>query len=295
MSAFVFAGFSWLFSRITGAQTVLRSSLHNSSTINTPVSNIPLPPVLHKVLDADFLQKFPEVIIIGDVHGCRDELDQLLAQIDSGKNPGDSILKIFVGDLVNKGPNSRGVLQLLMNSSSSLSVRGNHDEVVIREYLNLKSDPNYSLKPGNLWMKELTQQEVDYLISLPYTISIPSLKTIIVHAGLIPGKEPKDINPSDLISMRNIVVETGSDGKQELNATRNDEEGTPWVQMWNGPEHVYFGHDAKRMLQKTPHATGLDTGCVYGKQLTAVFIRGNRKGSFIHVKANNAYQEIKKS
>ncbi len=77
---------------------------------------------------------------------------------------------------------------------------------------------------------------------------------VIVHAGLIPNLP---IEENDIPTM--VVL-------RELDAK------TPWAQVWEGPELVIFGHDAKRGLQLERHAIGLDTGCVYGNQLTGLIL-----------------------
>lgn len=169
-------------------------------------------------------------------------------------------------------------------------VRGNHDEVVLREHLTWKQHPDYHLKHKNKWMKHLTNEEIDHLISLPYTISIPSLNSIIVHAGLIPGVKLEAQSLHDLINMRNLIEDSSQ--KCGYRATREHHPGTAWAKMWPGPQHVYSGHDAKRKLQQCRHATGLDTGCVYGRHLTGLFIKWPRKGEFVQVKPTTCHQPV---
>lgn len=250
--------------------------------------NTPSPPNCHTVLDESFLSKFEEIFVIGDVHGCFDELMVMLKRISNH----DKILKLFVGDLVNKGPKNSEVINFMINHTNEcLSVRGNHDEVVISEWVTNSKNPG-SLRPKNKWIESITKDQIDYLINMPYTISLPAINnSIIVHAGLIPNQSIDTIDKNALVSMRNLVEIKSN----QFEWKSKPSEGIAWIEKWLGPQFVYFGHDAKRKLQKGQFAIGLDTGCVYGNQLTGIFIHGNRKGQFVSIDAKEKYQSTEKN
>ncbi len=85
----------------------------------------------------------------------------------------------------------------------------------------------------------------------------------------------------NLLHMRSITA----DGRPSKRI-----EGAPWAALWTGPEHAVFGHDAIRALQKHPHATGLDTGCVYGRELTGLLLPAHQ---LVSVPARRAYAPMK--
>lgn len=253
-------------------------------------------------LDDEYLDRFDEIVVIGDIHGCSEEFIELLNRVheeSASKNP-NKCLKIVAGDLVNKGPNSRKVLKICRDlyPESIIAVRGNHDEIVLTQYEKFKST-NVSLGPENKWIEKLPQRYVSYLRLLPYTISIPSLKCVVVHAGLQPSIDnPARETPTELmITMRNIVVvKDVKTGEPTYKCIKSNKEGVAWATFWPGPEHVYFGHDARRRLQSDHEfATGLDTGCVYGDKLSYVYIKGPRKGEILSVNAKKVYVPVKET
>ena len=61
----------------------------------------------------------------------------------------------------------------------------------------------------NKWMQDVSEDELQFLMRLPYSIAVPSLDALIVHAGVIPGVAVEDMSPGDLVSMRNVIAEDG--------------------------------------------------------------------------------------
>lgn len=119
--------------------------------------------------------------------------------------------------------------------------------------------------------------DLNWLKDLPYTLSIPSLDCLVVHAGLVPGRPLEEQAPGDMHSMRNLVPEEEeplTPGPGSFKATSSPLTGVAWASMWSDGPHVYFGHDAKRGLQQFPLATGLDTGCCYGQSLVRLIKMG---------------------
>lgn len=252
--------------------------------------SIKIPDPTQKHVTVRDVRRFKHVLVIGDVHGCYDEMLALFDKVGIDMQ-NENMLKVFVGDLVNKGPKNTEVLDAVINMPFAMSVRGNHDELVLRETYGLIQNKSYVSKPNNEWMTKLSIEHLLYLRNLPYTISLPDLAVVVVHAGLVPEVSLADQVPHDMISMRNLIKSNHSSEQCSYKATSKEMEGEPWATLWPGPEHVYFGHDAKRGLQRHLHATGLDTGCVYGRKLSAIFIHGPMEGKVVSVAAKQIYKK----
>jgi len=120
---------------------------------------------------------------------------------------------------------------------------------------------------------------------LPYTVHIPAWSSLVIHAGLVPGVPLEQQKPVDMVTIRNIAKkEEDGDG---MEGTSRIDIGEPWTSVWNGDGqailsnsehpaqeklHIVYGHDARRGLQQLSFSTGLDTGCAYGRHLSALIL-----------------------
>lgn len=210
-------------------------------------------------------------LFIGDVHGCNDELGALLKEARWTKD--DRL--VLVGDLVAKGPDSAGVVARAMELGA-LAVLGNHDAHLLDVRAGVSKKAHHVAVA-----KTLSDAQWTWLDRLPLWLDFAELNVLVVHGGLVPGLELTQQPRHLLLNMRNLDAEG--------NGTPRLEAGVPWASRWPGPRHVVFGHDAVRGLQQHPFATGLDTGCVYGRQLTGLWWPERR---LVSVPARRAYQPI---
>jgi hypothetical protein len=213
-------------------------------------------------------------IVVGDVHGCVDELQDLTRACGYAK--GDRL--VLVGDLVAKGPDSQGVLQYL-REAGALAVLGNHDNHALKAH----GHPNKDLKAERqILLDTLERPDWAYLEGLPLFLRLGPEKpgeadTVVVHGGVVPGVPIEKQEREHFLTLRSIR-EDGTPSKKI--------EGHPWAAVWKGPERIVFGHDAVRGLQQEPMATGLDTGCVYGGKLTALLLPERK---LVSVNARRSY------
>lgn len=211
-------------------------------------------------------------VVVGDIHGCYDELLALVRGV--GLRESDRL--VAVGDLVTKGPKSREVLELFMADARFSSVVGNHDRALLEYWkgARAKKDLKPSQKRCAKELKEGRERYAEYLGSLPGYIDLGS--HVVVHAGLRPGVGLGEQSLEDLTALRTL----GPD--------RESRKGTPWYEAYDGDATALFGHWPAPAPRRGPRAVGLDTGCVYGYNLTAYVVE---TGEFHSVPALRAYDE----
>ncbi|MFM1873556.1 MAG: hypothetical protein RL398_2978 [Planctomycetota bacterium] len=187
-------------------------------------------------------------IFVGDIQGCREPLERLLAAV--AFVPGRDRL-LPVGDLVNKGPDSPGTLDLLMQLGAE-PVLGNHDL--------------HWLARG----RETDPARRAWLAAQPFARVFDDV--VMVHAGLHPlWDEGKLTNlTADEQNYAVNVRYCDADGRQPPSDwPPPGPPYRPWDDFYRGGKRVVFGHWARRGLVVRPQCVGLDTGCVYGGVLSA--------------------------
>jgi diadenosine tetraphosphatase ApaH/serine/threonine PP2A family protein phosphatase len=207
-------------------------------------------------------------IVIGDIHGCFDELSELLDLVKLRKH--DRV--VSVGDLIAKGPKSREVLDLFIKDQRFASVIGNHDRA-LRQYW--RGEPVRLTRAQRAARDELEFNRDGYsayLQSLPFLIDLSS--HLVVHAGVRPGVPLKHQMASDLTGLRTMGANPGR------------KRGVPWYEVYRGKKIVLFGHWPSAEPRRAPRAIGIDTGCVYGGRLTGYVIESNQ---FVSVPARRVY------
>lgn len=205
----------------------------------------------HERIDTDDLA---DIYVVGDVHGCVRELSLLVETLDPGPND----LVLFVGDLVRKGPDSKGVVEFVRRHDNMRSVRGNNEDKLITDRATLE---------------RFDADDLTYLESLPVAISIDD--ALVVHGGVYSTRPLAEQSVQDLLTCRSIPAANGYDGPF-------------WFESYEGPPRVFFGHTVLDEPVVTDWAVGLDTGCVYGGALTAYDYYADE---VVQVAAQDTYEE----
>jgi bis(5'-nucleosyl)-tetraphosphatase (symmetrical) len=235
-------------------------------------------------------------IYVGDVQGCREELEKLLEAVRF--DPAADRLEP-VGDLVNRGPDSLGVLRLCMQLGAG-GVLGNHDVLLLRTAAGLRA-PGRKDTFGDVLTAPDRYALLAWIRERPFAKS--DRDVIAVHAGLHPawgdpvtrlaGLDPVADHPDArfAVSVRwcSAAGERPEDDDADPPASSRFR---PWFELW--PQRagltVVFGHWARRGLVLQPGFRGLDTGCVWGGHLTAWIAEEDR---LVQVPAARQYAKPK--
>lgn len=230
-------------------------------------------------------------IFIGDVHGCKQELLDLAALLNLQSD--DRLF--FVGDLIEKGPDSEGVVQFVKSLSNAVCVQGNHESIALSLYKKGRNPEN------------LSQDSVDYLSQLPfYRIDrfFGKNKFTVVHGGIYPafytnhsflhqtqeGERTK--RWKERVSRFRFCRFVDSRTGNPVSLGQENEHSEYWTSQYQGQDGlVIFGHQPFNRVHFSQWSIGLDTGCVYGNRLSALVVDESFQFSIVDVKARDRYAQ----
>ena len=212
-------------------------------------------------------------LFVGDIHGCVDELKSLMEKVKFNKST-DRL--IYLGDIINKGPNSRAVVDYIISQDAECLLGNN--EIGFLDLLSRGGYPGSSLHFAVEQFADNLDYYVKFFESLPLYIEEDDF--IAVHAGIAPGKTPEQCSKRILTTIRTWDG-TGHD--------LNNSSHPPWYELYEGQKTVIYGHYAKKGLTVRANTIGLDSGCVFGGRLSCL-IWPSRE--IVQVQAQKVYLEV---
>ncbi|HAI69366.1 MAG TPA: polynucleotide kinase-phosphatase, partial [Gammaproteobacteria bacterium] len=234
--------------------------------------------------------------IIGDVHGCFDELIDLLDTLGYETIPPNPVWKvthpegrklIFLGDLVDRGPKTPEVLRLVMDmvaSGIAFCIPGNHDVKLMRKLkgknVKLTHGLAESVQQLENYSPEFHQQVIAFIDNLISHYLFDGGKLLVAHAGM-----PEALQGRASGKVREFALYGETTGE-------TDEFGLPvrydWAADYRGRTKVVYGHTPVLEAEWLNNTICIDTGCVFGGQLTA--LRYPEK-ALVSVPAKHIYYE----
>ncbi|MCZ7626906.1 MAG: serine/threonine protein phosphatase [Candidatus Methylomirabilota bacterium] len=190
------------------------------------------------------------IYVIGDIHGCLHPLRRLIAQL----RPGDDDDVVFLGDYVDRGPNSRGVIDYLLTLRGRYTfLMGNHERMFL-DFLQGKERALFLYNGGTATLdsygglRGIPATHLAFLERLrPYH---ENQEYFFVHAGIRPEVPLHEQDERDLLWIRDDF----------------------YAYSGRFPKTVVFGHTPMREVLMEEDRIGIDTACVYGNKLTCLIL-----------------------
>jgi protein phosphatase len=213
--------------------------------------------------------------IIGDIHGCNAELTELLSKLGYARDEAgiyrhaQNRKAVFLGDLVDRGPDIPGVLRTAMSmdkAGTALCVPGNHEMKLLRKLRGKDVKLTHGLAQT---MEQLEREPLEFRAEVAEFIDelvshyvLDGGKLVVAHAGL---KESLQGRGSGVVRSFALYGETTGE---------TDEYGLPvrypWANEYRGAAAVVYGHTPVPEAEWLNKTICIDTGCVYGGKLTAL-------------------------
>ncbi|MBM4097625.1 MAG: AAA family ATPase [Planctomycetota bacterium] len=248
--------------------------------------------------------------IIGDLHGCHDELENLLSRLGYERSAEtvatfngltipwrhpEGRQALFLGDYVDRGPKilqTLALVQAMVSSGSALAVQGNHEMRVVKHFRASRQEPRPNLEQTlhelNALGEEIQRQAirglVDFCDNLPHHLVLDEGRLVAAHAGL-----REEFHGRDSSFVRNMALfgEPAPRVDEDLPPDRRD-----WVSEYRGGALVAYGHTPVARSTIVNQTVNLDTGCVFGGRLTCLRYP---EMEFVEVDAARAYSQSRRA